>query len=144
MLNKKSGCCPKRAFNQTINNFKVAIPIMIGTFMLISLANPFIKKYNTDIFTGNFLIDPIIGSLVGSISFGIPITSYIAGGELLGSGISLLAVTAFVLAWTTVGVVMLPLEISTLGRKFAITRNIINFFFSIIIAILVVITLNFL
>ena len=144
MLNKKSGCCPKRAFNQTINNFKVAIPIMIGTFMLISLANPFIKKYNTDIFTGNFLIDPIIGSLVGSISFGIPITSYIAGGELLGSGISLLAVTAFVLAWTTVGVVMLPLEISTLGRKFAITRNIINFFFSIIIAILVVITLNIL
>ena len=112
--------------------------------MLISLANPFIKKYNTDIFTGNFLIDPIIGSLVGSISFGIPITSYIAGGELLGSGISLLAVTAFVLAWTTVGVVMLPLEISTLGRKFAITRNIINFFFSIIIAILVVITLNIL
>jgi hypothetical protein len=141
-MNKISGCCPKRALGQTISNFKFALPIMIGVFMLLSLVSPFIKKYNADIFTGNFIFDPLVGTLVGSISFGIPITSYITGGELLGSGISLIAVTAFMLAWTTVGIVMLPLEISALGKRFAIARNLINFSFSIIIAILVVVTLN--
>jgi hypothetical protein len=141
-MNRISGCCPKRAFGQTINNFKIAIPVMLGIFMLLSLISPFIKKHNTDIFTGNFILDPLMGALMGSASFGIPITSYITGGELLNSGINLMAVTAFMLAWTTVGVVMLPLEISTLGKKFAITRNVINFLFSIVIAILVVVTIN--
>jgi uncharacterized membrane protein YraQ (UPF0718 family) len=132
----------KKALRQTVNNFKMALPIMIGVFLLLSLISPFIKKYSATIFSGNIILDPLIGSLAGSISFGIPITSYIAGGELLGSGVNLMAVTAFMLAWTTVGIAMLPLEISTLGKKFAITRNIVNFLFSIIIAILAVATLN--
>jgi len=76
--------------------------------------------------------------LAGSISFGIPVTSYIIGGELLKEGVSLLAVTAFILAWSTVGIAMLPLEISFLGKKFAIIRNVINFIFAIVIAVLVV------
>ena len=80
--------------------------------------------------------------MAGSISFGIPITSYIVGGELLKEGVSLLAITAFILAWSTVGVAMLPLEISYLGKRFAIYRNIINFFFSIILAILTITILN--
>jgi hypothetical protein len=36
------------------------------------------------------------------------------------------------------------LEMMYLGRKFAIWRNIINFFFSVIIAALTIITLNIL
>ena len=60
------------------------------------------------------------------------------GGELLKQGVSLIAITAFILAWTTVGVFMLPLEAKFLGKRFAITRNIINFIFAIIIAVLTV------
>jgi hypothetical protein len=133
----------KKAFSQTAKSLKTSIPIMVSIFLILSLISPLIKKYNTEIFTGNFIFDPLIGSLMGSISFGIPITSYITGGELLAGGVNLVAVTAFMLAWTTVGIAMLPLEISNLGKKFAIVRNLVNFFFSIIIAILVVLTLNF-
>ncbi|KKP70693.1 MAG: hypothetical protein UR69_C0003G0032 [Candidatus Moranbacteria bacterium GW2011_GWE2_35_2-] len=110
--------------------------------MLISIINPLFEKYYPKIFTGNYFIDPLIGAVAGSISFGIPIASYVTGGELLKEGVSLLAVTAFILAWSTVGVMFMPLEISNLGKKFAIWRNSLNFISSIIIAILTIITLK--
>lgn len=55
---------------------------------------------------------------------------------------SLLAVTAFIMAWTTVGVAMLPLEATFLGKRFAVLRNVINFVFAILIAVLTVATLK--
>lgn len=112
--------------------------------MLINLLNPIFQKYYPLIFTGNFLLDPLIGAIGGSISFGIPITAYVVGGELLTRGVSLLAVTAFIMAWTTVGIAMIPLEIKFLGKKFAILRNFINFFIAIIISILTILTLKLL
>lgn len=130
------------AFIQTVNNFRKMLPILFGVFMLVNLLNPFLQKYYSKIFTDSYLYDPLIGAAAGSISFGTPVTSYIISGELLERGVSLIAVTAFILAWTTVGIVMLPLEISYLGKKFAISRNVINFVFSILISVLAVIILN--
>lgn len=132
----------KQSIKKTIQTFKMALPIMVGMLMVISLINIFLKNYYTKVFTKNILIDPFIGSVAGSIAFGNPITSYIVGGELLLDGVSLLAITAFIMAWTTVGIGMLPLEASFLGKRFAFIRNGINFIFSIIIAILVIYTLN--
>ena len=42
---------------------------------------------------------------------------------MLEGGVSLLAVTAFILTWVTVGVAMLPLEAKFLGKRFAVARN---------------------
>lgn len=132
----------KPALEKTKNNFKMSLPIMAGVLMMVSLINPVLGKFYSQIFTGNYFFDPLIGAIGGSISFGIPITAYVAGGELLESGVSLLAVTAFVLAWTTVGVAMLPLEIKFFGKRFAVWRNAINFVGSIMIAILTILTLS--
>jgi hypothetical protein len=109
---------------------------------LVGLINQLFSNRYAEIFNGNLFLDPLKGALAGSVSFGIPITSFIVGGELLEQGVSLIAITAFILAWSTVGLAMLPLEISTLGKKFSIIRNSICFVFSIIIAILTVWTLN--
>jgi hypothetical protein len=132
----------KKALANTLKTYKRMLPLMFGILLLINLISPFLKNYYTAIFTGNYFLDPLIGALAGSISFGIPITSFIISGELIKQGISLLAVSAFMLTWATVGVAMLPLEISFLGRRFAIYRNLVNFFFGIIIAILTILTLN--
>lgn len=116
---------------------------MAGVLLIVNLLNPLLKDSYADIFTGNYLLDPLTGALAGSISFGIPVTSYVIGGELLSEGVSLVAVAAFMLAWATVGSVMLPLEIKHLGKRFALWRNFISFIFSIVIAVLTVLTLNF-
>lgn len=134
----------RKSFFQTVTVFKTALPILLGVLLLINLLDPLLRSRYRQWFTGDYLADTLIGALAGSISFGIPITSYIAGGELLAKGVSLLAVTAFIMTWTTVGLVMLPLEASFLGRKFALVRNALNFFFAILIAVLADLLLRYL
>ncbi len=120
------------------------IPILIGVLLLANLLNVILQKYYVVLFSGNYWKDTVVGALVGSFSFGVALTSYIVGGEFLDKGVSLLAVTAFIMTWTTVGVVMLPLEAKMLGKKFAIWRNILNFIFAIVISILTVVILEML
>jgi len=134
----------KKAFLQTVNLFKTVLPMLVGMLLLVSLLHQFFQSHYKEWFTGNYLLDPLIGAVAGSISFGMPITSYIAGGDLLRAGVSLLAVTAFIMAWTTVGLVMIPLEASMLGKRFAVTRNLLNFLFALLVAMATVVTLGLL
>lgn len=134
----------KQSFLQTANVFKTVLPMLTGILLLVSLLHQFFQHRYQQWFSGNYLLDPLIGALAGSISFGMPITSYVAGGELLHAGVSLLAVTAFIMTWTTVGLVMIPLEASALGTRFAVVRNLLNFIFSLLVAMATVFTLGLL
>ncbi|MCD6127481.1 MAG: hypothetical protein J7J21_03795 [Methanomicrobia archaeon] len=130
---------------KTLNNFKQSFPILIGVLLLMSLLITAIpKEYYAKVFTGNSIVDLFAGAVSGSIAAGNPLNSYIIGGELLKQGISLIAVTAFILTWTTVGIIQLPAEAVMLGRKFAVTRNIVSFVIAMIIASLTVFTLGML
>lgn len=121
----------------------MALPMILGTILLVSLISATVpKSFYTSVFGGNAMVDSFIGSLVGSISAGNPITSYIFGGEMLNQGVSLLAVTAFLVAWVTVGAIQLPAESAILGKKFAILRNVTAFILSIIVAIITVLILG--
>jgi hypothetical protein len=116
-------------------NFWTVFPVLLGVILLIGLFRSFISsRMITTMLTGELLKDSTIGAAIGSISTGNPLTSYISGGELLKDGVSLYAVAAFIVAWVTVGLVQLPGEISILGKAFAVTRNILNFFLAILVA----------
>jgi len=132
--------------NAAIDSLKplyMALPIILGVVLIISLVSILIpKSIFVQIFSKNIIIDPLIAAGIGSILAGTPLTSYILGGELLVLGISLVAVVAFLVSWVTVGIVQLPAEILMLGKKFAITRNILSFIFSILVAIIVVLILG--
>ena len=118
-------------------------PLIFGTVLLVSLIVTLIpNSFYLKIFTKNIFFDSFIGSLIGSISAGNPITSYILGGELLSQGVSLIAVTAFLVAWVSVGIVQLPAESMILGKKFAIFRNIFSFVFAIIVALITILILG--
>ena len=134
-----------QAFLKTLNNFKQVVPIILGIIILVSLSLVIIpKSFYSSIFTGNKIIDPLFGAIFGSIATGNPITSYIIGGELLEQGVSLIAITAFILTWVSVGLIQLPAESLMLGRRFAITRNIISFVTALIVAVLAIFTLSIL
>lgn len=135
----------QRAFQKTLNSFWKVMPIIIGVVMLVSLSIAAVpKSFYKDIFTGHKFIDPLIGVIFGSVAAGNPATSYIIGGELLNQGVSLVAVTAFILAWVTVGLIQLPAESLMLGKKFAIARNVVSFITVFIVALLTVFTLSIL
>jgi len=131
------------SLRKTLMSFKQTMPMLIGVMLLTSLALTAIPgELFQLIFTGNIIIDPLIGALMGSISAGNPINSYIIGGELLYAGVSLIAVSAFIIAWVTVGIIQLPAESMMLGRRFAIVRNTLSFLTAIIISIILVLILG--
>ncbi len=118
------------------------IPFVIGIILLVALFRTIIpSQIYLTLFSGGPL-DTFIGAVVGSISFGNPVVSYVIGGELEKLGISLLAITAFIVAWVTVGIVQLPAEAAMLGKKFAILRNLFSFLFSVIAAVIIVILVS--
>jgi len=134
-----------QAGKKTFFSFLDMLPIFLSIILLISLFFTLIpKSLYINFFTKNPILNSIIGAVLGSIFTGNPITSYIIGGELLKAGIGLIAVTAFVLSWVTVGIISLPAECYFLGKRFGIARNILSFVFAIIISILVVLTLKIL
>jgi uncharacterized membrane protein YraQ (UPF0718 family) len=96
----------------------------------------------TDWFGGNAYLDALTGALSGSLAAGHPLASYLLGGELLEQGVSLVAVTAFLVSWVTVGSIQLPAEMLMLGKRFALYRNLICFSLAILIALLTAATLS--
>lgn len=119
------------------------LPLIIGIILLISLLSGAVPvSFYESFFGSNVYLDSLIGALVGSVSAGTPITSYVIGGELARQGVSLIAVAAFLVAWVTVGVVQLPAEIDAFGKKFAIIRNVLSFILAILIGIVAVLILE--
>lgn len=110
------------------------LPVMLGALLLTGLIIPIIPGLFEEGFGRHPMIDALTGAGIGSIASGQAVVSYLLGGELLSSGISLVGVTALVVAWVTVGIIHLPVEAVMLGRRFAICRNILSFLFALIIA----------
>lgn len=133
----------KEALKKSGRAMWMSFPILLGAILLVSLANALIPRQAIINFFGAIpFIDSLMGAGIGSIVAGNPITSYIIGGELLTQGVSLTAVTAFIVAWVTVGLVQLPAEAMLLGKRFAILRNITSFVFAIIVAYITVIIMG--
>jgi hypothetical protein len=104
----------------------------------------FPEQLSTGLFGQSDLLDTLIGASVGSVAAGHPLASYLMGGELLNNGVSLIAVTAFIVSWVTVGIAQLPAEILMLGARFAIYRNLICFLGAIAVAYIAVYLLKLL
>jgi len=133
------------AARSAARQFFTLLPILIGVVLLIGLFDVFVSRgLLTSIFSGNVALDTLWGACFGSIFAGNPINSYIIGGELLKYGVSLFAVTAFIVTWVTVGLVQLPAEIAAFGKRFALLRNGLSFLLAIPIAIVTVLILNLL
>ena len=133
------------SFKKTIRTFINVVPIIVGMLLLTSLLiTLFPEQMSAGLFGNGDIIDTLLGASIGSIAAGHPLASYLLGGELLSGGVSLLAVTALIVTWVTVGIVQLPAEAMLLGARFAVYRNIISFITAIAIAFLTVYTLRLL
>ncbi len=127
-----------KALKKTWRQFSSALYIIFIIFSVVALLQNLIPhNFYSSLFINNPVVDSFTGALLGSISFGNPIGSYLIGGELVKEGISIVAITAFLLAWVTVGIIQLPVEIHYFGKKFAFVRNTVSFFASIVLAILI-------
>jgi len=133
----------KQAFAGSLKSLYTILPMLFAVIGLIGLFQAAVTpKMLHAVFNGTVLHDTFAGTLVGGVSVGQPFFSYIIGGELLKEGISLYAVTAFILAWVTLGIVQLPLEWTIFGGRFTIVRNLLSLLFALFIAFATVATLG--
>lgn len=117
-----------KAISQSAKSLLAVMPALIATVLIIALSLAIIPSslYISWLRSGGF-VSGLLAAIVGSISVGNPMISYIISGELLSEGVSLTIVTIFIVSWVTVGIVQIPAESLILGRKFAILRNITSF-----------------
>ncbi len=124
-----------KPFKSVVSN----LPLMISIILVLGLINEFITFNKiAELFTQNQLVDTILGSFFGSIFAGNSMNSYIIGRELMVSHVSMYAITAFLVSWVTVGLLQIPIESVSFGKKFAIERNVISAIFAIIVAFITV------
>jgi len=122
----------KKSAKMILNN----LPIILGVVLLVSLINSAIpKEAYSKLLNNDFGV--IISAIIGGLSIGSPIISYIIAGELIKTGISFVVINAFLISWVTVGVLQIPIESKIFGAKFAVLRMIINLILSIIGAYLI-------
>jgi uncharacterized membrane protein YraQ (UPF0718 family) len=134
----------KEANQKTAKGILGMLPIILGVILLVSIINIIIpQSMYTTFFTGNAWLDAVKGATLGSVLTGNPVTGYILGDGFVKAGVGLVAVTAFIVSWVTVGLVQLPAESVALGKYFAIYRNISAFVMSILVAILTTLILNY-
>jgi len=145
MANRKENNSKKdipSSFFKAFKSFGKAFPMLLGLVLVLGLFRTFVSnRMLSSVFKGELFRDTITGSLTGSISAGNPVTSYIIGGELLKENVSLIAITSFIVAWVTVGIIQLPAEAAILGRRFACIRSMLSFILSVLVSIATVKTL---
>ncbi len=132
-----------KSFSKTIFSFFKILPIIIGMLLATSLViTLFPEQISTGLFGNGDFLDALLGASIGSIAVGHPLASYLLGGELLRGGVGLIAVTALLVSWVTVGIVQLPAESLMLGGRFAVMRNLVCFITAVIIAFVTVFTIR--
>lgn len=131
------------AGRKTLAMFLGNVPNILAIVFLSGLIVQFLPVHRLSAFLGGGLLsDGFVGAVMGSVSIGNPLVSYILAGEFLKQGMGLVAITALLVSWVTVGSVQLPAEMQSFGPRFALVRNGVAFLCALAIAFLVLLTLQ--
>ena len=126
------------AIRQTATIFSGMLPVLVGVAALSTLLAAAVPAQSiAELLPPESPLGALLGVAIGSIASGHPLTSYVLAGELLTSGGDLVAVTALIVSWVTVGVVQLPAEAAALGLRFAAWRAVTCVVFAMVIAYVV-------
>ncbi len=125
-----------RSLMKSFRMFLNILPMLLAVILSVGLFGALVsQEMLASVFQGNMFYDTLIGTLAGGVSVGQPVASYIIGGELLESGVSLYAIVALIVSWVTLGLVQLPLEQALFGRRFTIRRNLLGLIFAMLVAV---------
>ena len=133
----------KKAFKKALISFISITPMLIAVMGLVGIMQIYLTPDILSTFFGHgSLVDTLVGTLAGAISMGQGMISYVVAEGLMEEGVSNYALSAFILAWVTLGLVQLPAEASVFGLKFTFNRNVLTLISTIIIAYATVLTVG--
>jgi uncharacterized membrane protein YraQ (UPF0718 family) len=132
---KKDKKKTKKAIMVSIKSLGKIAPSILSVILLIGIMfGLFSDKIALFFGQENGLIGFISIALFGSVIHMPSLLAFPLAGSFLKEGASVSSIAAFITTLTMIGVVTLPLEIKTMGKKFTIYRNAISFVIALIIA----------
>ncbi len=126
----------KAALKKAWKSFEYILPQLLSILIIISLALSFLSNETITMLLGSRsgVWGTLIAAVIGSITLMPGFVAFPLAAALLKSGAGYAQIAAFVSTLMMVGIITLPLEIKTFGRRAAVVRNIAGFVFSLVVA----------
>ena len=141
MKKQKQPLTFKQSFLKAVMGFLSMLPMIVAVVALVAVFKSYVTpEMLSTLFGHGRVADIAIGTLTGAVSSGNGALSYVIGEGLLDQGVSLYAVSAFVLAWVTLGFIQLPAEASVFGVRFTVWRNLLTLISTVAVSYLAVVT----
>lgn len=121
-----------KAFENILPQF-LAVLVMIG--LMFAVFSP--ETIHRFLGQGTGVGGVLISLTIGSITFIPGFVAFPLAAALLENGAGYAQVAAFISSLMMVGVVTIPMEVSTFGKKATVIRNLLALFFSIVVAIVI-------
>jgi uncharacterized membrane protein YraQ (UPF0718 family) len=119
--------------------FENILPQLLTIFVIIGVALAILKPetIQTLIGTDSGLWGVVAAAAIGSITLMPGFVAFPLAAALLKSGAGYMQIAAFVSTLMMVGIITLPLEIKSFGRRAAIVRNFAALVFSLAAALVI-------
>ncbi len=132
---KKTKMVLKKAYKSFMN----ILPQMLGIMMLVGFSLSILSPEQISSLVGenSGYLGTFVAAVVGSISLLPGFVAFPLAAALKNNGAGYMQLAALISSLMMVGIITLPVEISYFGKKASITRNVLAFFFSIIVAIVI-------
>lgn len=121
-----------KAFENILPEFLVVI-LLVG--FLLAILNPETISKIIGAESGWFGV--ILAGIIGSVTLIPGFVAFPTAAILLENGAGYMQIAAFVSSLMMVGIITLPVEIKYFGKKISILRNVLAFFFSFIVALII-------
>ena len=121
-----------KAFENILPEFLVVI-LLVG--LLLSILNT--ETISKIIGSQSGWFGVMFSAIIGSITLIPAFVAFPTAAILLENGAGYMQIAAFISTLMMVGIVTLPVEMKYFGKKIAISRNIVAFFFSFVVAIVI-------
>ena len=118
-------------------SFESVLPQLLAIFIVIGIVQAILSPAAISQLIGpqSGWLGIWLASIIGSIILIPAVVAFPLAATLLQSGAGYMQIAVFVSTLMMVGIVTLPLEIRYFGRKAALTRNLLAYGFSFIVAL---------
>jgi len=132
------------SLKKSLKMFITVLPQFIAILLLVGLLLVVITPETIQriIGTESGFLGMVITSLLGAVTLVPVIIAFPIAAELLSNGAGITQIAVFISTLTMVGFVTLPIEIKYLGRKVALSRNILAYLFAFVTAFIIGVVLT--
>lgn len=128
----------KKALKKAWKSFESIMPQMLAIILIIGMMLSWLtpEMISKIIGSESGVLGMIIAGLIGSITLIPAFVAFPLAAALYENGAGIVQIATFISTLMMVGIVTVPLEMKTFGKKITLLRNGMAFVFSFIIAVL--------